>query len=119
MKTSRVDKLALELEAEERHLRQRLLQILPDAAESGSNPFTSSEFNPSNLNPHHFHEDAESLLTSARACVQLRESIGLDSTGSVGALFLAAWEENGSTNEQRRGPRKLAAALLKPVRDAT
>jgi hypothetical protein len=119
MKTSRTDRLGIELEAEERRLKERLLQILPESAESGSNPFTSSEFNPSNLRAHQFHQDAESLLSSAQECVRLREAIGLDSAGIVGALFLEACEENGSKNEQRRGPRKLAAALLQAVKHAT
>ena len=119
MKTSRAEKLGIELEAEERRLKEKLLQILPESAESGSNPFTSSEFNPSNLRVQQFHQDAESLLSSARECVRLRDAIGLDSGGTVAALFLAACEENGSKNEQRRGPRKLAAALLQAVRHAT
>jgi hypothetical protein len=112
MKTSRIDKLETELNAEESKLRQHLLRILPGAAESGSDVFSNSEFNPSNLQPHHFRSDAETLLESARECVRMRQEIGLDIAGSVGALFLSSCEEHASTNQQRRGPRKLAAALL-------
>ena len=119
MKTSRVEKLELELEAEESQLRERLLRVLPEAAVSGSNVFTNSEFNPSNWPPHLFRSDAESLLQSARACMGLRNAIGLDPAGSVGHLFLSACEENGSRSEQRRGPRKLAASLLQAISHGT
>ena len=119
MKSSRAEKLTLELETEEMRLREKLLEILPDAAVSGSNPFTNSEFNPSNLRPHQFHQDAETLLAAARNCVQLRESLNLDRTESVGALFLATCQEHGSKDQQRRGPRRLAAALLQAVSNAT
>ena len=112
MKTSRIENLELELAAEESQLRQQLLRVLPDAAKSGSNVFTNSQFNPSNLPAHLFRPDAESLLECARECVRLRKLIGVDAEGSVGALFLAVCEENASTNEHRRGPRKLAASLL-------
>lgn len=61
------------------------------------------------------HPDAESLLQSARASISLRKAIGLDPVDSVGALFLAACEENVGRNEHLRGPRKLAEALLKDL----
>ena len=113
--TSRIDKLELELEAAERQLRKQLLRILPEAAVGGSNPFTNSEFNPSFLPPHLFRSDAEDLLEAARECIRLREEIGFDAAGSIGSLFLAACEENGSRNEHRRGPRKLAESLLRAL----
>lgn len=119
MKTSRMDKLEIELNAEESKLRQHLLRILPGAAESGSNVFSNSEFNPSNLQSHHFRSDAEALLSSARECVRMRQEMGLDITGSVGALFLGSCEEHASGNQQRRGPRKLAAALLNSLAHGT
>jgi hypothetical protein len=119
MKASRIEKLELELVAEERRLRDKLLQILPGAADSGSNPFMNSEFNPSNVWLHQFHQNAEELLQTAQRCVELRNEVGLQSAGSVGALFLAACEENGGKSEQRRGPRKLAASLLEAISHAT
>lgn len=112
-------KLELGVEAEERRLRDMLLHVLPEAADSGSNPFTNSEFNPSSLQPRLFHQEAESLLQLAQACIRLRNVAGIDSAGSVGALFLSACAENGSGDEQRRGPRKLAASLLAAIQNAT
>lgn len=112
MKTLKLEKLERELEAEEEKLRQHLLRILPEAAESGSSVFTNSEFNPSNLPAHLFRSDAESLLSGAQTCVRLREAIGLSSAGSVGAIFLEACQEHASKHPQRRGPRKLASSVL-------
>ena len=115
MKTSRIDKLELELEAAERQLREQLLRILPEVAASGSNLFTNSKFNPFGLPSHLFRSDAEGLLQSARECIRLHEEIGLSAGGSTSSLFLAACEENGSCNEHRRGPRKLAESLLRAL----
>jgi hypothetical protein len=112
MKTSQIEKLDLELEAEESRLRRDLLRVLPEAARNGLNVFTNSAFNPSNLRPQLFRSDTEGLLQSARECIRLRAAIGVDATGSVGSLFLAACAENASKNEQRLGPRRLAASLL-------
>jgi hypothetical protein len=115
MKPSQIEKLELELEAQENRLRQHLLRVLPDAAENGSNAFTNSEFNPSGLPAHLFRSDAESLLSSARDCVRLREAVGLQAEGSVGAIFLQACKENASSDPQRRGPRKLASSVLQAL----
>ena len=115
MKTSQAEKLQLALAAEEEKLRQHLLRVLPEAAESGSSVFTNSEFNPSKLPAHLFRADAESLLQSARECVRLREIIGLSPENSVGGVFLAACQEHSSKNPQRRGPRKLASSLLRAL----
>lgn len=112
MKISKLEKLELELAAEEEKLRQHLLCVLPEAAKSGSSVFTNSEFNPSNLPAHLFRTDAEGLLNSARQCVRLREVVGLGPEGSVGAIFLEACQEHASKNPQRRGPRKLASSVL-------
>ena len=115
MKAPQVEKLEVELNAEEAKLRQHLLHVLPEAAESGSSVFTNSEFNPSGLPTHLFRSDAESLLNSARECVRLREVVGLQTEGSVGAIFLEACQENASSDPQRRGPRKLAASVLQAL----
>jgi hypothetical protein len=119
MKSAKVEKLELELAAEEEKLRRHLLRVLPTAAESGSDVFTNSEFNPSRLPAHLFHSDAESLLSSARECVMLRERIGLGSKGSVGAIFLEACQEHASRDPQRRGPRKLASLALQELSHGT
>jgi hypothetical protein len=107
--------LELELIAKEGRLRKHLLHVLPEAAESGSNVFTNSEFNPSGLPAHLFRSDAESLLNSARECLRLRGVVGLQAEGSVGAIFLEACEENASSDPQRRGPRKLASSVLQAL----
>lgn len=95
MKTSRLDKLEQELVAEEEKVRQYLLRVLPQAAESGSSLFTNSGFNPLSLPAHMFSADAEVLLNNARECVRLREVVGLDQEGSIGAMFLKACREHG------------------------
>jgi hypothetical protein len=59
MKTSQIEKLELQLVAEEKELKQHLLRVLTDAAESGSNIFTNSEFYPSSPPVHLFRSDAE------------------------------------------------------------
>jgi hypothetical protein len=115
MKTSQVEKLERELAAEEEMLKQYLLRVLPEAAESGSSIFTNSEFNPSNLPAHLFRMDAETLLNGAQECVRLREVVGLDAQGSIGAIFLDACREHASNHPQRRGPRKLASSLLQAL----
>jgi hypothetical protein len=112
MKTAQTEKLERVLRDAEKELRETLLRVLPAAATGGSNLFTNAEFNPSNLPQHRFRSDADGLLKTARQCVQLRKQIGAGVIGSVGYLFLQACEENSSRDEQRRGPRKLAAWLL-------
>ncbi|WP_116807243.1 hypothetical protein [Steroidobacter cummioxidans] len=119
MKTSKFEKLELELAAEEEKLKQHLLRVLPEAAESGSNVFTNTEFNPSNLPSHLFGSDAEILLNGARECLRLRRAVGLDSKGSVGAIFLEACQEHASRDPQARGPRKLASSVLRALGDGT
>lgn len=89
-----MNKFELEIDAAEKALREQLLRLLPGAAKSGANIFTTD------------------LLRVARECVYLRERQGVPVIGSVGYLFLAASEENASKDEHRRGPRRLAEALL-------
>jgi hypothetical protein len=96
----------------ERTLRLSLLEVLPSVVKFGSPLFTNSKFNPHGLPAHILDEGAEAFFESASACVDLREHLGLSVVGSVGHLFLDACEESASSNEHRRGPRKLAEALL-------
>ncbi len=63
------DKFTLQLESMERHFRDRLLEILPNAARTGSPVFTNTTFNPHNLRPHVFRTDADELLDDAQACL--------------------------------------------------
>lgn len=117
MKTSKLE--TLELATEEEKLRQHLLRVLPEAADGGSNVFTNSEFNPSDLPAHLFRSDAEILLNGARECLRLRRAAGLDSEGSIGAIFLEACQEHASGDPQRRGPRKLASSVLRALGHGT
>jgi hypothetical protein len=106
------DKLVLEIEAAEKALCEKLLRLLPAVAKSGAILFTNSHFNPADLWASHFHPEADDLLHAASECVRLRERAELAVPGSVGQLFLAACEEGASNDPNRRGPRRLAEALL-------
>ena len=93
-------------------LRESLLEVLPGVVESGEQLFFNSQFNPHDLPPHHLSKQAEAFLQTSLACVEMREALELPVEGSVADLFLASCKEAASSNEHRRGPRKLAAALL-------
>ncbi|HEY2403000.1 MAG TPA: hypothetical protein VGI23_21785 [Steroidobacteraceae bacterium] len=107
------DKFTRQLESIEREFRDRLLRLLPKAVETGSSVFTNTTFNPHNLPPQVFRTDADELLADAQACLRLREQLVLPVLGSVGGLFLDACRESADLeNPHRRGPRRLAEALL-------
>jgi hypothetical protein len=110
------DKFTLQLESMERQFRDRLLEILPNAARTGSPVFTNTTFNPHNLQTHLFRTDADELLDEAQACLRLREQLGLPLPGSVGYWFLEACQASANLkNPHRRGPRRLAQALLETL----
>ena len=96
----------------ETNLRESLLEMLPIVAETGEQLFMNSRFNPHRLPTHNLSKQAEALLETSLACVEMREALNLPVAGTVGNLYLVACEESASSNEHRRGPRKLAAALL-------
>jgi hypothetical protein len=110
------DKFLQQLESMEREFRDRLLKLLPDAVKTGSAVFTNTTFNPHNLPAHLFRTDADELLEQAQACLRLREHLDLSVTGSVGYAFIQACKEAANIeNPHRRGPRRLAEALLETV----
>jgi hypothetical protein len=117
MKRDRQSKGESLLITAERSLRESLLDFLPRAAISGSPIFTNSKFNPHRLPEHHVLAEAETFLDAASACVELRQRLMLPVAGSIGQLHISACEESASSNEQRRGLRKLAADLLKLLRE--
>lgn len=100
------------LQGAENTLRQSLLEILPEVMASSEPLFFNSKFNPHSLPTHLLSKQGEALLQTSIACVEMREALGLPVVGSVGELFLASCAEASSSDEQRRGPKKLAAALL-------
>ncbi len=100
------------MRAAEATLRESLVEFLPSVVKSGGHLFTNSHYNPHKLPPYHFSKKAEALIDFSLAIVEMREALGLPVAGSVGQLFIDSCEENASSNEHRRGPRKLAAALL-------
>ena len=118
MRSTRFTRTEAELQQAEARLRDRLLVLLPEAAEGGRALFTNSAFNPSKLRASHFAVDAESLLSEARKCLDLRIALGLSTKGSVGQLFLEACGEAAGSDPHRRGPRRLAAALLEAIANA-
>ncbi len=100
----------------EHSLREVLLEILPEVAISGEPLFTNLQFNSHALPAHLLSKQGEALFQSASACVEMREALELPVLGSVGQLFLDSCAESASESEHRRGPRKLAAALLERLK---
>ena len=110
------DKFTRQPESMERQFRDRLLGLLPEAAKTGSAVFTNTTFNPHNLPPNLFRTDADELLEEAQACLRLREQLNLPVTGSVGYAFIEACQEAATIDDpHRRGPRRLAEALLQTL----
>lgn len=110
------DKFTRQLESMERQFRDRLLGILPNAAKTGSAVFTNTRFNPHNLRPHLVRANADELLEEAQDCLRLREQLNLPVTGSVGHMFIEACQEAANMEDpHRRGPRRLAEALLQTL----
>jgi hypothetical protein len=99
------------LDAEEASLRARLLELLPSVARNGAPLFVNSTNSAEEI-ARYCHPEADSLFASAKACVRLRESLGLEGEGDVAGHFLAACREAASGDAHRRGPRKLAEWLL-------
>ena len=113
MKASRQDKLETRLAATESELLELLADALPHTAQHGDMLFFNSTFRPDYVVPHQLGELSERLLSLSSESITLREEIGLPVLGSVGQLFLSACSEAANTaNENRRGPRQLAAWLL-------
>ena len=103
------------LRGAESTLRSSLLEILPEVIVSGEPVFTNFQFNPSALPTHLLSKQGEALFQSSTACVEMREALGLPVPGTVGQLFIEACVEAASSNEHRRGPRKLATSLLEQL----
>jgi hypothetical protein len=112
MKRDRLADTEASLRAAEARLKDVLLAVLPEVAVSGASLFTNHAHNPHGLPIAKLWPQAEALYSDALACLETRAAIGLPTGNSTGQLFLAACEEAASSNEHRRGPRKLAASLL-------
>lgn len=112
MKRDRVAEAEANLRAAETSLRAALLAVLPEVALSGASLFTNHSHNPHAFPDAKLWPHAEALYADALACVETRAAIDLSAENSPSQLFLAACEEAASSNEHRRGPRKLAASLL-------
>ncbi len=106
------------LRGAEAKLLEHLLRVLPAVVNTGEPLFTNSRFNPHGLLEGHLSKEAEALIDLSLACVEMRESLDLPVSGSVGKLFVEACEEAASSDEHRRGPRRLAAALFATLTDA-
>jgi hypothetical protein len=106
------------LRSGEAELRAQLLEALPRVVRTRETLFVNSRFKPPGFPAKHISKESEALLDLALACVEMREALELPESGSVGKLFMEACEENASSNEHRRGPRKLAAALLSAIQSA-
>lgn len=117
MKRDRFAEGEKRLATSEALLRKSLLEVLPGVMKTGSPLFTNSKHNSHDLPERAISEEAEAFLEMALVCVELREHLGLAVDESVGRLFLAACEEGSSSDEHRRGPRKLAEALVERLRN--
>ncbi|MFZ2162053.1 MAG: hypothetical protein WAW02_07545 [Sideroxyarcus sp.] len=100
----------------EHSLCEVLLEILPEVVISGEPLFTNLQFNSQALPVHLLSKQGEALFQSASACVEMREALDLPVGESVGRLFLDTCAESASESEHRRGPRKLATALLEKLK---
>ena len=108
----RTAKVEAQLASAESEFRAQLLRLLPSGVQRGVNFFINSEFNqypPRIVRP---NPDAEALLTAARRCLSLRASLALPIEGSLAHAYLSACAESTSSSEHRRGPRRLAEAVL-------
>lgn len=115
MKRDRVVEAETSLRAAEARLRALLLAVLPKVALSEASLFTNRAHNPHGLPISTLWPQAEALHAEALFCLEAREALGFPTANSTGQLFLAACEEAASSNEHRRGPRKLAASLLEQL----
>jgi hypothetical protein len=110
----RAKQARIALDAEEASLHTRLLALLPSVARDGAPLFVNSANSPEAI-ARYSHKDADALFASARRCVELRESLGLECEADVARHFLAACQEAASADPHRRGPRKLAQWLLAKI----
>lgn len=115
MKRNRAAEAVENLQDAEARLTESLLALLPQVVESAAPLFTNSTYNPYNFPGHKLWPPAQTVYEDALACVEARSALSLSLVGSVGQLFIATCEEAASSDEHRRGPRKLAAALLESL----
>jgi hypothetical protein len=108
----RTAKVEAQLAAAESELRAQLLRLLPSGTARGVDLFTNSEFNQYPQRIVRPNPDAEALLAAARHCLALRASLALPIEGSLAHAYLSACAESASLSEHRRGPRRLAEAVL-------
>jgi hypothetical protein len=111
---ARAKQARVALDAEEASLRARLLALLPSIARDGAPLFVNSTNSHEEI-ARYCHQDADELFASAKRCVELRESLGLEGEGDVAGYFLAACREAAGGDPHRRGPRKLTEWLLGKV----
>ncbi|MDP3835735.1 MAG: hypothetical protein Q8Q82_17395 [Hydrogenophaga sp.] len=115
MKTDRAEKKERALHQAEADLRAALQKLLPEAAKTGLPVFVNSRFRPEGMPSAALLTAAEGFLVSAQECVRLRQEIGLPIESSIGHVYLSMCSESASTDPHRRGPRKLAEALLEQL----
>src|SRR4051794_40165044 len=105
MKAARQKKVVERLQAAETELCDMLRRLLKKTAVSGNMLFFNSEYLPDAIQLHWLPRESETLLMLAKQSVRLRESIGAETSGSVGQLYLLACREaTNMKDEHRRGP---------------
>ncbi len=109
---SRDAKVQAQLAAAEADFRALVLRFMPRGVADAVDCFANSEFNqhPQGVAPRTAY--GETLLVAARHCLSLRQSLSLSPEGTLAHVYLAACSELASSDPHRRGPRRLAEALL-------
>ena len=118
MRKGQREQFELELEIRDEELLSRLERALPRAAMSGETLFVNSSNVPGGHLLRWSSSDAEGIFQLALTCVELRDRLGLPRAPSLADEFLKSCTEAGDVaNDHRRGPRRLAAALLEIARE--
>lgn len=115
MKAGRARQLERRLADAEATLTSMLKILLPRVADSGEPLFFSSRNLPDGWHGRWLPRESDGLYDMAEDILDMRQSLGLDPSGSTAARYLAACAEAASDDPHRRGPRALAADLLRDV----
>jgi len=102
-----MNKKELLLKSIEDELSNELKPLLVSASESGADIFSLDNHNPNK-------ELVSKFISRSNRCLELREELGLESNDTIAYMYLQGHNEAADkNNEHRKGPRRLAAQLLR------